>query len=748
MRNEFRIDYTCWYMNTTLKGGLKWLVIAGLFAIPFIPFVISRSLLFPFITGKAFAFRMIVEIIFAAWALLALADAEYRPKWNAITKSVLAFTVIVLLADIFSIYPFKSLWSNYERMEGFVTIAHLAAYYFVASSVLVSMTWWKRFWNTELIAATGVAFYGFLQLAGKITVNQGGVRLDATFGNAAYLGIYAVFNIFVAAMLFSREKRSVWKWVYAIVIALQGIVLYFTATRGAILGLIGGAILTALIILIKAKRSDLEKKTVRRMAIGLLLAIVVVVGGFFMIRNTQFVQTSPVLARFRDFSLSSQQNQGRSYVWPMALKGVSERPILGWGQESFNYVFNQNYNPAAYSQEQWFDRTHDVFLDWLISAGVLGLLAYVSLFVTLLYLLFKKSGFSLEEKALMVGLLAAYVFHNIFVFDNLISYILFFSLLAWVSTNAAQHSVGSEKAASSAKAARHVSPETINYLALPAIGIALILCLYFVNVPALSAGRNLIQGISNQNAGPQANLDYFKKVFAAKSFGSSEALEQLTNLSVQVIQSQNQQVTPALKESFFNLTDEQIKAQIQRTPTDARYLLLAGSFYNRMSRYDDAIVYLTEAVKASPKKPAMYFELATSYLGKGDTTKAFELFTTGYNLAPEAPDSQIIYAVGAIYAQKADVVSSMFQKIGEEKVVGDDRILTAYVNTKQFSQAISLLNLRLAKDPANYNVQLQMASVYATAGQKAEAIKVIRAVQTAHPEFKDQLEPYIVELSK
>jgi hypothetical protein len=51
----------------------------------------------------------------------------------------------------------------------------------------------------------------------------------------------------------------------------------------------------------------------------------------------------------------------------MALKGIAERPVLGWGQENFNYVFNKYYNPQMFGQEEWFDRTHNVVLDWLIA---------------------------------------------------------------------------------------------------------------------------------------------------------------------------------------------------------------------------------------------------------------------------------------------------------------------------------------------------------------------------------------------
>ena len=53
---------------------LSWAINLGLLSVLFVPLFISRSLFFPFITGKNFAFRIIVEIIFGLWIWLALRD--------------------------------------------------------------------------------------------------------------------------------------------------------------------------------------------------------------------------------------------------------------------------------------------------------------------------------------------------------------------------------------------------------------------------------------------------------------------------------------------------------------------------------------------------------------------------------------------------------------------------------------------------------------------------------------------------
>ncbi len=719
----------------TIQGYLRWVVIGGLFLVPFVPFIVSSTMLFPFITGKGFAFRIIVEIVAALYVLLACIDVEYRPKLSLITKAVLVFTGIVFIAVLLGENPAKSLWSNYERMEGFVLIAHLALYYIVASSIFHTKEWWDKFWNTSLIASALISGYGFMQLAGLATINQGGVRLDATFGNASYLAIYIVFHMFLATQFFIQAKNTMYRWLYGILVVAQGVILYFTATRGAILGLIGGAVITAIIIAWKER----SEPKVRKIAWGLCISIVLLVGVFIGLRNTTFVKNSPVLSRFATLSFSEIKTQGRYFVWPMAIEGFKERPILGWGQENFNYVFNKHYTPLMYAQEQWFDRTHNVVLDWLIAGGLLGFLSYLSLYAAVLYFMWKKSDFSLEEKAVFTGFLSAYFFHNFFVFDNLISYIIFFSLLAYVHGRSVHQHIWERLTT------RAVSQDTFTYIVVPCVALVCVATIYMVNIPAIMTSKNLIRAISPQTEGPTKNLEYFKKAFAYESFGSSEALEQLVPASSQVIQSAS--LPDAFKQEFYTFTAEQVEKKVAQTPKDARYLLFAGSFYNRNGQFDESIKHLEKAIENSPNKPTMYFELGSSYIGKKEYAKAFDIFEKAYKLEPRFPDSDIVYTIGALYAGKIDVVKSMLTTLGT-KAITDDRILRTFADLKDYQTVLGILNARLETDPKNPQTRIALASVYAEIGQKQKAIALIEALIKDYPDFKTQGTEYIQSLSQ
>ena len=63
----------------------RWVVLAALFVIPFLVLYVSNSLFFPFITGKGFAFRILVEAAAAAWSDPPSATAKLRPAAPIIT---------------------------------------------------------------------------------------------------------------------------------------------------------------------------------------------------------------------------------------------------------------------------------------------------------------------------------------------------------------------------------------------------------------------------------------------------------------------------------------------------------------------------------------------------------------------------------------------------------------------------------------------------------------------------------------
>lgn len=716
---------------------LKKVVLAGIFLVPFIPFIVSTSLFFPFITGKNFAFRIIVEIIFGGWLALMLYNPAYRPRFSWLLAAIASFVGVIALADIFGENPLKSIWSNFERMEGLVTLVHLLMYFLVVGTVLNTEKLWLRFLNTSVAVSGILGIYGLFQLWGVITINQGGVRLDATFGNATYLAIYMLFHVFITAFLLMRWRgeRTV-RHMYVGVMVLQLFMIYLTATRGAILGLLGGVVLAALLVALFGRAQE----KLRKISIGAIVGVLLVVGGFFAIKNTEFVKNSPVLSRFATISLSSGTVSARFEIWDIALQGVKERPLLGWGQENFNFVFNKYYKPELYNQEQWFDRVHNIVLDWLIAGGVLGFLAYLLMPLMTLFYLWRPRNtfFSIPEKSVITGMLAGYGFHNLFVFDNVISYILFFTVMAFIYF-AYNKSAHPEEVAVEAS---RKNTDIVSWVYMPAIVLFTVVALYMVNGKPLLTAHTLLSALATQ-PGSAEQIEYFKKAFSYDTFGNQEATEHLAQTIGSLAQSQLDIET---KQEYFSLFQTEMQKVVDRVPNDARTQLLFGTILDAYKQYATAEPYLTRAHELSPQKPTILFELGLNTLKRGDIDGALAIFKKAHELAPAYREGRVFYAVGAVYAGDRALLESILVPEFGSIIVDSDHLLQAYFKNGMLGEVLGIWKLRVENNPNDTQTHLGLAATYLELEERENSIAEIERAIELSPSFRAQGEYLIREI--
>lgn len=789
---------TLWFMQ--VNKVLRYIAVSGIFMLLFIPVIVASHMFFPFITGKNFVFRIIVEIVAGAWLILALRNKEYCPGRSAVLTGVGIFVAVVALADLLGVSVQTSIWSNFERMEGFITIAHLFVYFIVASTVLTSMKLWDRFFYTSIGVSLFLSMYGYLQVSGALAINQGGVRLDATLGNATYMGIYMLFNIFLLLMLYFRRTKdysreillsffvvSIWFLLYLIhvgfservdmsrsmyilgtvcvgvligakylwtrrkimetqvfqhslsfiIFIIQVSTLYYTATRGALLGLAGGLLLTAILIAFFEK----NRKRLRKVALAGIVVLFLGVGCFILAKDASFVKNSPVLSRFTN--LSFKEVGSRALVWEMALQGIKERPILGWGQNNFDIVFNKYYDPRMYSQEPWFDRAHNVVLDWTINAGIVGLLSYFSLFGVTLYVLWKdpREKFTLVDKSLLTGLLAGYVFHNVFVFDNIVSYLMFFSVIAYVhmmeSTprNAGVWKVITEKRS------------LVDRVAVPGICVVLLSSLYVINVKPLHASYKLIEAITPHKEGIVKNYEIFKEIFEYDTLGSTEAREQLLQLTLQVIA--GDEVPQNIKEDFFNLTMQEYDKQFKETPLSTRHYYFLGAFLRAINKLEEGAKLLAKAQELSPRKQIIIMEHATALSALGQNEKALELFKQAFELEKKNDQARLVYASFAQGLGKEDIVKEVLEERFGTILVHDRQLIIAYLKTDRSDLVVGIWErlAELNKEEEKYvNVKTSLAAAYYINGQVAKAIKEVEAAIVRNPSFKEQGEGMIQDM--
>lgn len=580
--------------------------------------------------------------------------------------SVLA---ILILATIFGENPYRSFWSNFERMEGLVTFLHLGAYFLVASSVINTKTLWRRFFQTSLLASVGIVFYALVQVFGKLAIHQGSVRVDATLGNATYLAVYTLFQIFFAVYLVATSSSRFEKWFYSLIGLANLFVMYKTATRGTILGLLAG------VLIFGALSAWRGRGQVRKIALSALGVVALIIVLFFGFRHSDLVTNSPVLSRFASISMTETTTNSRFLIWQMSLQGFKEHPILGWGPENYISVFDKYYNSAMWPQEPWFDRSHNVFFDWLINAGLLGLVAYLALFILTLWYIWRSKE-DLVIKSLVTGLLAGYFIHNIFVFDNLISYIFFFSLLAWVNVVYAD---GGTIEVPSKHKAEPIENDSLRYLFAGMVIVVMCGVMYFVSIKPIQAAQGLIRGII-PNQDPAVTLESFKSVLALNTFGSGETREQLLNAAVDV--AGRDDVSPELRQAWFDLATSQMAEAIKSGRQDgARANLIFSTFLARFGSadknyYTHALEYADRARLFSPKKQSVLMQQSMLHLARGeagDQAQALELARQAFTLDEAYPEARKNYIFVAMYAGKNDLAKALLAGTDDNDVLTDPR---------------------------------------------------------------------------
>ncbi len=165
-----------------MKDLIKYSIFTGLFSVLFLPVIVVNSMLFYDVVGKAFFFRIIVEIIFGLWLILIVQYKEFRPKFSSLVAAIAVFCGVMLLADLLAVFPARALWGNYERMEGFVMLAHVFAYFVVMASMFRGEAMWRWFLRLSLALSSIVACVGVQEM-----LHTGQPRVSSTLGNPLYV---------------------------------------------------------------------------------------------------------------------------------------------------------------------------------------------------------------------------------------------------------------------------------------------------------------------------------------------------------------------------------------------------------------------------------------------------------------------------------------------------------------------------------------------------------------------------------
>ena len=648
--------------------------IAALTGALFVPIIISESLLFPFITGKNLVFRglVILSALIFAYCLYKK-DVLLTSVRTPIHIAFLSFITVLLLANLQGANPLRSLFSNFERMEGWFTHALLFVFFLLLTQVVLTLRTWRTIVQVSLIANVYVVIFALSQYLGKIKIFQSVDRIDGTLGNATYLAGYAMMYVFLLVWLICTTKNIFARFGYSFLALLNIIIIFVSLTRGGIVGLVGGTVVTLLAIVLFEKRYAYLK----HIALGSIAAIVLIGSLIMLNKGSDFVQTTPVLNRIASLS-NIESLDSRLDVWSISYDGLKERPILGWGQDNFLYVFSKHFSPSMGEREPWFDRSHNVFFDWLIAAGIFGIVAYLALFFVPIYVMWlardSKNNFPIIEKSLWTGFLSAYFIFNLFVFDNIVSYIIFVFVLAYITWKG-YFSVNS-------KIAKLTTNQT-DVIAVVVTLIAITSLFFLVYKPWITA-KTLIQAMQYSSVALEAPSDmqaqgwsqqiigvpYTKSELLALAknkfeiatrfpLGRTETREQLAQKLISIIG--NQTISDVEKNEWVTFTLLQLQDELERDPKNPRMYQLVGSLFLQFGKPAEAIALLDKAQELSPKKQLIMFDRAVAYQLAGDYEKALEISKEAYELNKSFLNAKARY-IFALYRVGKDSEAELIEQ--------------------------------------------------------------------------------------
>lgn len=677
------------FCESTLKGIL--LLSA------FLPLFVFDPLLFPFVFPRTMLFRVLILAGLLLYALLAALEPKYRQCWSPLTLSFAALVLVFALTALTGVNWYRSVWSTVERSEGLLMWLYLGAYLIVLRGMLRTSEDWQEFLRTVLIAGWLQTLYTFGQFFNlSFALVSTGERLSGSIGNPSFLAAYFILIIGCAGWLLTKSPGSKARASYIALIALNAFLLWHTQTRGAIIGFAAGLTLIGCLMLWRSMRAK------ALIIIITLLAVCTLGIGWLVARqDASFVRNNMTLNRLATISLTDITAQNRIIVWGAGLRGFAERPMLGWGLENFRDPFNDYFNPAItrdIGSSPWYDRAHNTVVEVAVASGLLGLLAFGLLWAWIGIALFKLYKRSPWEGMLLGGTTLAYFIQNLFVFDTINSYLLFFALLALIEFRT-MHTVAQKKKSIQLK-----------QISLIAGGVALVIIallpLYYTVVRPTLANYYAVQAIVHDKEHPEQALIDFKKALSKTVPAAEEYRFTLVQFARDQLNLRG--VTPET-EALVRLAVSEMKKTIDLVPSSIQGYLLLAEVYLAGHTIDPSYLSLAEETaravqERAPQRYQPYTTLGRIYMSAGKPEQGIEEFKKAIALNENFAETYWNLGIAYILNHEADKArESLAQALAygyniyEEKNI--EKLIAAYGDSRDLKAMVDFLGELAAKFP-------------------------------------------------
>jgi O-antigen ligase len=724
-----------------------------LFLTAFTPLIVTWKTQLPYMFGKVVFFRSAIEIVLILFLVYFFLNFQRVSQeiWEKIKKFfktplfifVVLYVVFLAVSTIFAVDSYRAFWGTIDRGEGLFGILHSFVLMMIGLFLFKKKDW-LNFFKIYLVSGLVLIFYAFLQFL-KIynfpfAIPFHDPRPYSFIGNPSFLATHMLFLIIFAITIIyetlqNKEltaKKNIflrlwrfnfWRYFSFLMILLSVLVIFLTATRGAILGF--GIGLLFLLFYLTIRRKGLW----RWLSISFLIFLIIFSGIFWLTRHQPIWQKIPGfnrLAQTAILNVNDPSTQTRLITWQLSLKAFKEKPLFGWGPENYLVAYEKYYNPdfALYG-ETWLDRAHNKIFDLLVMQGLFGFLAYLGIFISAFYLMLKKK---IPGKAFIMAALLAYFIQNLLIFDQLNSDIVFFIVLGFLIYSTTFGTDPAPFAQKESDNKRFAFPKIKTMLILAPLIVAAV---GFIGYTVYADNYiPFTQSLSFKLSGSTMTLkDVLERVekgmypynfaqYNIRGYGMDEFY--LDRFFYNPDFSENAEYKP-----LADLLIEGMDELARKEPYDIRILLREVEMINGMTKvmtneketipmFKKAEVLMREAVKRAPNRQEVYYHLAFNLAGQ----KRYEESIAEARYAVSL-NSQVVrahYHLGLMFAlagkfEDAEKEFDIVQQLDPNLVglmTGDrNTMILVYDNQKKIDQVKKLIIKSLNGEIANFKFKSQ-----------------------------------------
>jgi len=724
----------------------------GIFIILALPLLSWSPWFYPTDWGKTIIFRS----IFAVLLLICASQFFFGEishgaflKNNRIIQSLMVVVCAFTLAVLFSVDRYFSLWGSPDRSGGFVNFIFYILFA-VFCFLIIRPEDWRKLWDFAIgvgIVVSAIAFIQFFGLFKSVFVAVA-ERPPSTMGNPIFLGMYLLLLFFITVSFLWTEKNTYKRIYYACSLIIFSFAILLTGSRAAYLAMIAGFII--FILLYPKKSKPMKLAIVALVALPILVVIIANVSTnlpSFIKDNRVFTQVSKRL------SVENLLNEGRFAEWKIAVKAIQEKPLLGWGPENYAIAHDKYYDPTI-SPLPWWDRAHNVFLDVVASAGIVGLIAYISLFAALFWHLHitKRNTEDLTKKIVITGVqsvIAAYLVADFFSFDSFSTYIIFFFIIAYclylTTPERMQVLTGA------------LYPQWLKGAALAFLSILVAVFLWQYNWSPFIMNVNINKAqnsVNRQQCDPAFAL--MDTVLKTHNFLYAYARMQYVEFTIVC-----NIYHPENNVTYVQKGYEAISQAVQKRPLYTRYWLALGTYAGNLAQGEKdggkktewllkARHYLGTARELGPKHQDIIVEESKIEMIAGDYKKMEDYARECIGVDDRSPDCWWYLALSQIYQGKIDQAQTSLQEaytrgydLYDTRNLNAPPLINAYISMKDYKYVIPIYQGLIVRHPNDFQYHASLAYAYKLTGDYTNARKEAMIVLQLSPESKDSVEAFL-----